>query len=154
MTKINKIIVGFFILIAPVASLVAQNKKTEIKENPGIAIDTTKQIHWVQGKELDFEDSVRKLKKPAFLYIYINGWTDVAKFNDNVLADSNIIKFVNNNFMAYKVDMEYDSPNAIKFMIDKVPAIILFDKDAKEKANLQGYYNAAAFKKFLQQGLK
>ncbi len=153
MKRIHSLVIGIALCILQSAALFAQTNKNMGQADVGTT-DTAKQIHWVQGKELDFEDSVRKLKKPAFLYIYINGWTDVAKFNDNVLSDSNIIKYINANFMAYKVDLEYDSPNAMKFMIDKVPAIILFDKDGKEKANLQGYYNSAAFKKFLQQGLK
>jgi thioredoxin-related protein len=71
-----------------------------------------------------------------------------------VLSDTSIVNFIDSNFTAYKLDMEYDSPNATKFMIDGVPAIILFDQKGAEMAVLQGYHDAKEFRKFLKQRLR
>ena len=149
----KKIIFAAFLISLSVTSLFAQKSKREkVKEEA--PKKPVKEIHWIQGTEPDFEDSVRKYKKPAFVYIYIDGWEDVAKFNQNVLADTNIINFVDSNFMAYKVNMEFDSHNAIKFAIDGVPDIVLFDKSAAPMAVLKGYVEPKEFRKFLKQRLK
>jgi thioredoxin-related protein len=153
MNLIKKTVPGILLLLLVSSSVFAQKTK-----HPKVKADTVlkavKEIHWVQGKEPDFEDSVRKYKKPAFIYIYIDGWEDVAKFNQNVLADTNIINFVDSNFMAYRVNMEFDSHNAIKFAIDGVPDIVLFDKNAAPMAILKGYQEPKEFRKFLKQRLK
>ena len=152
--KLRNVIIACIVMILSSASVALAQKAKKAKNIKTTAPkDAVKEIHWASGKEPDFEDTVRKTKKPAFVYIYINGWDEVAKFNQNVLEDSNIVNFVDSNFMAYKVDMEYDSPNGIKFMIDKVPAVILLDQDGKAMANIQGYKDPKEFKKFLKQRL-
>ena len=142
------------LLLALPASLIFAQGARHSKTKKTAPQTPVKEIHWVQGTEPDFEDSVRKNKTPALIYIYISGWEDVQKFNRNVLADTSIINFVDSNFTAYKLDMEYDSPNAMKFMIDGVPAIILLDQNGTEMAVLQGYHDAREFRKFLKQRLK
>src|ERR1700722_3249937 len=127
MNLIKKIFFVILLTISPLSVVLAQNTKHPKTKTDAIK-HAIKEIHWAQGKEPDFEDSVRKYKKPAFIYIYIDGWEDVQKFNQNVFADTSIINFVDSNFMAYKVNMEYDSPNATKFNLDGVPDIILLDK--------------------------
>ena len=149
----KKLIFTVLLLALPVSLIFAQGAKHS-KTKKNVPKTPVKEIHWTEGKEPDFEDSVRKNKTPAFIYIYINGWEDVQKFNQNVLADTSIINFVDSNFVAYKVDMEYDSPNAMKFMIEGVPAIILLDQKGTEMAVLQGYHDAKEFRKFLKQRLK
>jgi len=152
--KSKKNIALVILLMAlPLSAVFAQKKSKSDKAKDDKPKTPVKEIHWVQGKEPDFEDSVRKYKKPAFLYIYIDSWEDVVKFNQNVLADTNVINFVDSNFMAYKVNMEFDMHNAIKFAIDGVPDIILLDKNAAPVGILQGYHDAAEFKKFLKQRL-
>ena len=56
--------------------------------------------------------------------------------------------------MAYKVNMEFDSHNAIKFDIDGVPDVVLLDKNAASMAVLKGYCDSKEFRKFLKQRLK
>jgi len=152
--KIMKKIIFAIILLNLSASSVFAQKNTHSKAKDEVPKKPVKEIHWIDGKEPDFEDSVKKYKKPAFVYVYIDGWEDVARFNQNVLADSNIINFVDSNFMAYKVNMEFDMHNAMKFAIDGVPDVILFDKNAAPMAILKGYQDPKEFRKFLKQRLK
>src|SRR6185437_291475 len=100
----KKNILIFLLLALPVSQVFAQHARHS-KTKKNTLSPPVKEIHWVQGTEPDFEDTVRKNKTPAFIYIYINGWEDVQKFNQNVLADTSIINFVDSNFTAYKLDM-------------------------------------------------
>ena len=69
--------------------------------------------------------------------------------------DTNIINYVDSNFMAYKLNLLYDWPNAMKFGIGDVPAVILFDrKNTKQIDEMEGFHDAREFKKFLRQAVK
>jgi thioredoxin-related protein len=158
-----KIIKSFTLIVLlfllPLHTIFAQNSKPKSTKKatstkPKEPVKPLREIHWVSGAEPAFEDSANKYHKPAFLYIYIDNGDGCPAFNKTVLLDTNIINFVDSNFMAYKLNLEYDSPNAMKFLIDDVPAVILFDKrNTKEIGKLEGLHDAKEFRKFLMKAL-
>jgi thioredoxin-related protein len=162
MKRIRKVIVLLVLIALPLTVIVAQNakksantkktssKKTKPKKKP-TALKMPKEIHWVKGSEIDFEDSAHKVRKPAILYIYVDEGDACPAFYNKVLMDTNIINYVDSNFLAYKLNLEYDSPNAMKYDIDDVPAVILFDRNTQKIDKMEGLHSAAEFKKFLKQ---
>jgi thioredoxin-related protein len=150
------------LFILPLALTFGQNAKTPAKKKSTAKKNTAKkltpvkaarEIKWFKGQETDFEDSIKKWKKPAFLYIYLDNGDASASFEKTVLKDTGIINFVDSNFVAYKLNLEYDSPNAMKYMIDDVPCVILFGRKGQEIDRITGYEGKADVKKFLKKAL-
>ena len=117
-------------------------------------IKVPKSINWFNGTQDAFQDSATRWKKPSFIYIFIDTWDACKGFENNVLTDTNVANFVDSNFVTFKINMEFNPNEAMKFMIDEVPAVILFDKSGKEIDRLQGYHGIAEFRKFLKKAVK
>jgi thioredoxin-like negative regulator of GroEL len=159
--KVKKIAILFFLMALPLSIIIAQNtgkkksakksaKKTAVKKKP-VPVKKAKEINWFQGTEIDFENEAHKLRKPAILYIFTDNNEVCTSFYKNVLMDTSIINHVDSNFIAYKLNLEYDSPNAMKYDIDDVPAVILLDRNTQKIDKMEGIHSPVEFKKFLKQ---
>ena len=162
MKTIKKIIFFVVALLLPLSLVIGGGRTGDTKYSQSIAKEAgsdksklkTPVINWFNGTQDAFRDSAVKRKKPAFIYIFIDTWDACKGFENNVLADSGTIAYVDTNFMAFQINMEFNPNEAMKFMIDEVPAVILFDKSGKEIDRLQGYQSVADFRKFLKKAVK
>jgi len=148
------------VLLLPAGAINAQTSKSKKPKKTSETKKTeplkpAKEIHWITGAEPAFEDSAYKHHKPAILYVYQDEGEASPAFYKTVLSDTNIINYIDSNFMAYKLDLIYDYPNAMKYMLDDVPAVVLLDrKNTKMIDKMEGLHSVAEFKKFLKQAVR
>lgn len=163
MKKLQQITYVLLMIALPLGTIIAQNGKTKHVKKSKHKKEATKketdlkpgpEIKWFQGKEPDFENEAYKKGKPGIVYVYVEDVPECDAFNNKVLRDSDVVKFVDSNFVAYRVNLEYDWPGAMKFDIDGTPSVVLLDKHCKPIDIMQGMREKEDFMKFLKQAVK
>jgi thioredoxin-related protein len=101
-----------------------------------------------------FEDVLRESKrinKPIFLDFTSTTCKHCLKMEKETFANQSIAQNLNNNFIAYKVDLEeVEGKNiAKKYNIVDFPSYLILDNASNKLGTIKGFYQANDFKKAL-----
>jgi thioredoxin-related protein len=106
-----------------------------------------------------FEDVLRESKrinKPIFLDFTSNNCKHCLKMEKETFTNTSIAQNLNNNFIAYKVDLEdIEGKNiAQKYKIVDFPSYLILDQSSNKLGTIKGFYLANDFKKALDKIMK
>jgi thioredoxin-like negative regulator of GroEL len=108
-------------------------------------------IHYFTGSETDFKVEMRSKRKPGILFIANDKGKASQAFESKTLNDTGIVKFVDSNLVAYRVDAPEHPFVATDYSIEDIPCVILFDRNGREIDRVTGYKTIDEFKKFIKQ---
>ncbi|TWU07053.1 Disulfide bond reductase DsbH precursor [Symmachiella macrocystis] len=95
-----------------------------------------------------------KTGKPILLVFGADWCFFCHKLERETLNEANMAKFINNNFIAVKLDLEKDEKVAKILKVKSLPATIVVNSDADMLANIVGYQKSGSYAKNLRNALR
>jgi thiol:disulfide interchange protein len=105
------------------------------------------QVRFFEGTWSEVLQQAQKQNKPIFVDFYTSWCGPCKLMTKTTFANTNVGDYLNNNFIAYKVDCEKGEgiQLAEKFEIYSYPSLCFFDKNGKLQSKEIGYKNAEEF---------
>ena len=111
----------------------------------------TKTIKFFKGEEPKFKVEMRSQSKPGFIFFSHEKSVEANTFEEKVLHDSNIVRYVDSNLLALRVNGP-DYPYVVMgYGLESLPAVILFDRNGREIDRFYGMKSKSEFLAFLKQ---
>jgi thioredoxin-related protein len=108
--------------------------------------DTIQWHDYKTGSEIS-----KKTNKKLYIYFYSNTCPWCVKMEKDTLADKDIAKYLNKNYVPVKVDVSKDMATARLYKIGPIPANIFVEPDVKTLIyNRPGYVHAQTFYSILE----
>lgn len=109
----------------------------------------TAQIKWLSDPKLAIEEA-QKRQRPLVLYVTSESCVFCRKMERETWTDADVVKSVNQNFVALKLDGEKHVQIVTKLEIKGFPATILFDRDGTAADSLEGFVDRQELQKILK----
>jgi len=110
------------------------------------------QVQFFEGSWSEVLQEAKKRDKPIFVDFYTSWCGPCKLMTKTTFANTNVGDYLNNNYIAYKVDCEKGEgvQLAEKFEVYSYPTLCFFDKNGKLQNKEIGYKNADEFLSLLQ----
>jgi hypothetical protein len=110
------------------------------------------EIKFFNGTLQDFQVAAKD--KGVYSVLYLHGDNDDAKqilYDRRVMADTAVVEMLDTAAMVYQFNVNTDYNVALRYQLEDLPALILFDKNGWEISRLYGYRSPAEIVKFLKE---
>ena len=100
----------------------------------------------------DLKREAKRENKPYFVVFQASWCQPCKQMEKEVFADYEVGKYVNANYLAFKLDGEKEPYKYLtkEYWVTAYPTIIIFDKEGEEKSRIDGYRDVDAFLDELQ----
>jgi hypothetical protein len=95
-------------------------------------------VSYFPGTYEQFQSLMIERGKPAFLLFVSGGHWRSKDFELNLNEDSELVAYIDSNFVAYKVNTNDDYNLPMQFRITDLPSVIILDKNLTEAARMEG----------------
>lgn len=93
-------------------------------------------------------------KLPVFLHFYADWCRYCVKMEKETFQDYKVIQYVNDNYVAIKVDFDKKRKLALKYQIRALPATFVIGSDGSQTGPIQGYISKEALLQTLNRNHK
>ncbi len=114
-------------------------------QNPGDKV--AKGISFNKGSWNELLSDAKKNKKPFFVDVYTTWCGPCKKMSKETFQDAEVGKYINSNFLAYKLDAEKGEGVGLseKFDVEAYPTILFFNADGKLLGKEEGFMDSERF---------
>jgi thioredoxin-related protein len=135
MKKITWII---FVFLSVAIFVQAQTKKNNNKKDG---------VEFVEGDWANMLATAKQNKKPFWVDVYTTWCSPCKKMAKETFTDEEVVKFVKDNFLAYKIDAEKGEGETIaeKYNVEAYPTILIFSAEGKLLGREVGYMDSERF---------
>ena len=88
---------------------------------------------------------------PVFLHFYADWCRYCAKMEKETFQDFKVIQYVNDNYVAIKVDFDTERKLALKYQIRALPATFVIGSDGSQTGPMQGFISKEVLLQVLKQ---
>ena len=109
-----------------------------------IAEVSQSQVNFYKGSYDDFLREAKKLKKPIVLDFWAIWCDPCKKLENETFTNTNLVSYMNANYMIYKVDIDSFDGMAIadRFAVDVYPTLVFLDPKTKYVGRYRGFFPA------------
>ena len=92
-----------------------------------------------------FLNLTNKPQKPYFIYFTASWCAPCKQLHIITFADKEVVKYVDKNVLALKVDVDIDKTLRQKYYVSEYPTVLVFDKTGAMKMRFEGFFTAEIF---------
>jgi len=132
-------IICFFVLI-----LFASCGKNRVKKTSGLHITKTGKVDFYEGDFGLLLDKAAANQKPIFVDVYADWCLPCKQMDKFVFTNDNLAKYLNDNFINYKMDSDGNQGDMIKavYGVQILPSLIFLDNQGELLKLKEGYMDA------------
>jgi hypothetical protein len=109
------------------------------------------EIHYFQGELIDFQVAAKERKMPALLYLHGDNDAQQILYDRRTMSDTSLISMIDSALVPFQVNVAEHYNIALKYGIEDLPVLILFDKNGWEIDRLYGRHKPSEIIKFLKE---
>ena len=118
--------------------------KNKIAKTPGLKITKTGKVDFYEGDFGLLLDKATANNKPIFVDVYADWCLPCKQMDKFVFTNDNLAKYLNDNFINYKMDSDGNQGDMIKavYSVQMLPSIIFLDNEGELLKLKEGYTDA------------
>jgi len=118
--------------------------KNKINKTSGLHITKTGKVDFYEGDFGLLLDKAATNKKPIFVDVYADWCLPCKQMDKFVFTNDNLAKYLNDNFINYKMDSDGNQGDMIKavYSVQMLPSIIFLDDEGELLKLKEGYIDA------------
>jgi thiol:disulfide interchange protein DsbD len=138
----NSIKIGIFIflliLLAVLGGILIGSADTNQLDIANNNSDISTGFNWYDNLDSAIFDA-KKFNKPIFVFFYANWCPACKQLESDALGNNNIKQKLSQNYVAVKINGDYNPELSSKYRIYSIPTLIFMNSNGEEYKRIEGY---------------